>query len=446
MRFNEFKPLFEAAGKFYTIGDSHAVAVATAGGKDWVNLAIGGRSSTDSEMLANINKIPRGVTVLVSQGANDTANAMRASAESKKPPRDPKQIAANVANVVSKVQAQGATVIFMLFPNGPGRGSSLAKYYGGDYQDDVRAAIKSAISVPIIDINGRPLTDGVHATMAVYKDVANQVRAKAGTGVTLGPSDAKPGSPATKDKVGAGTKQSNDYSKYKVSPSFDPSVLELQKELKAKGADLGPFGPDKDGLDGLMGSYTRRAAAKFPDIAAKYKDVLAKPNASTAFRNVSNIDLSVIQDPDFNKKLDKIAKDLGVKSNDLLAVMKQESGVNPKAQNKTSGATGLIQFMPKTAASLGTSTSDLLQMDAVQQLDYVYKYFKMTGVGDGSLGDLYMAVFMPKYVGRSDDTVLGQQGASGFSGKVYDQNKGLDRNKDGTITVADVKQSVARFA
>jgi hypothetical protein len=85
-------------------------------------------------------------------------------------------------------------------------------------------------------------------------------------------------------------------------------------------------------------------------------------------------------------------------------------------------------------------------MSAVEQLDYVYKYFKMTGVGDGKLGDLYLAVFMPAHIGKSDDTVLGSAGASGFSGKVYAQNKGLDRNRDGVITVADVKNSVARFA
>jgi hypothetical protein len=102
MRFSEFK-LVEAVGNFYTIGDSHAVAVATAGGKDWTNLAIGGRSSTDSAMLANITKIPKGDVVLVSQGANDTANAMRAALDTKKPPKDPKVIAANVDNVVDKV-------------------------------------------------------------------------------------------------------------------------------------------------------------------------------------------------------------------------------------------------------------------------------------------------------------------------------------------------------
>jgi AraC-like DNA-binding protein len=232
------------------------------------------------------------------------------------------------------------------------------------------------------------------------------------------------------------------FKEFKMIESVDRDVMDLQRELKARGADLGSFGPKGDGVDGRLGPYTRRAAEKFPEIAAKYKDTLAKPNSVDA----QTVDVATVQDPDFNKKLDKVASALGVKSSDLLAVMKQESGVNPSAQNGTSGATGLIQFMPDTARRLGTTTAELRQMSGVEQLDYVYKYFKMTGVGNGTLGDLYMAVFMPKYIGYDDDFVLGQSGASGFSGKVYAQNRGLDRNRDGEITVADVKQSVARFA
>jgi hypothetical protein len=232
------------------------------------------------------------------------------------------------------------------------------------------------------------------------------------------------------------------FNEFKITESVDKDVMLMQKELKAAGADLGTFGPKKDGIDGRLGPYTRRAAEKFPEIATKYKDVLARPNAVDA----QKIDVNAIQDPDFKQKLEKVATALSVKSSDLLAVMKQESGINPQARNKTSNAVGLIQFMPDTARRLGTTTEDLYNMDAVQQLDYVYKYFKMTGVGNGDLGDLYMAVFMPKYVGYDDATVLGQAGAGGFSGKVYAQNKGLDRNRDGAITVADVKQSVQRFA
>jgi peptidoglycan hydrolase-like protein with peptidoglycan-binding domain len=227
-----------------------------------------------------------------------------------------------------------------------------------------------------------------------------------------------------------------------IKESVDKDVMDLQRALKAAGADLGNFGPKKDGIDGRMGPYTRRASEKFPDIASKYKSALDRPNSIDA----QKVDVSTIQDPDFKKKLEKVANALGVKSSDLMAIFKQESGVNPHIQNHTSGATGLIQFMPDTARRLGTTTDELKNMDGVEQLDYVYKYFKMTGVGNGTLGDLYMAVFMPKYVGYDDATILGQHGAPGFSGKVYNQNRGLDRNKDGKITVADVKQSVERFA
>ncbi len=229
---------------------------------------------------------------------------------------------------------------------------------------------------------------------------------------------------------------------FKLTEAVDKDVMALQRELKAVGANIGTFGPKGDGVDGRLGPYTRRAADKFPEIAAKYKDVLARPNSVDA----QKIDTTTIQDPDFKKKLEKIASALGVKSSDLLAVMKQESGVNPQAVNPKSNARGLIQFMPDTARLLGTTVDEIYKMDGVQQLDYVYKYFKMTGVGNGTLGDLYMAVFMPKYIGYDPDTILGQQGAPGFKGKVYDQNKGLDRNKDGKITIADVTSSVQRFA
>jgi hypothetical protein len=234
------------------------------------------------------------------------------------------------------------------------------------------------------------------------------------------------------------------FTEFKViNEAVDKDVMALQRELKAKGANLGNFGPKGDGIDGRLGKYTRRAADAHPEIAAKYKDVLARPDSVDA----QKIDTTTIQDPDFKKKLEKVAVALGVKSSDLLAIMKQESGVNPSKYNmRGSGAVGLIQFMPATARALGTTTDALAQMDGVQQLDYVYKYFKMTGVGNGTLGDLYMAVFMPKYVGYDDKFVLGQRGAPGFSGKVYAQNDGLDRNKDGVITIADVKQSVSRFA
>ena len=57
----------------------------------------------------------------------------------------------------------------------------------------------------------------------------------------------------------------------------------MQRELKAAGADLGAYGPAKDGIDGRIGGKTQAAMQKFPAIAAKYKQVLVNvPHASDA--------------------------------------------------------------------------------------------------------------------------------------------------------------------
>lgn len=39
----------------------------------------------------------------------------------------------------------------------------------------------------------------------------------------------------------------------------DPEVIDAQKMLKAKGYDLGSTGPNKDGIDGIMGPKTKAA-------------------------------------------------------------------------------------------------------------------------------------------------------------------------------------------
>ncbi|HBC04295.1 MAG TPA: hypothetical protein DC015_08915, partial [Aequorivita sp.] len=54
-------------------------------------------------------------------------------------------------------------------------------------------------------------------------------------------------------------------------------------------------------------------------------------------------------------KLNSVAANLGIDVNWLMAVINFESAgtFSPSIQNKYSGATGLIQFMPSTAKSLG---------------------------------------------------------------------------------------------
>ena len=349
MRFKEFKILLEDATKFYTIGDSHAVAVAQVGGKNWVNLAIGGKSSTDSAMLANIAKVPKGATVLVSQGANDTANAMRASMESGKPPRDPNQIATNVANVVNKVQAQGATVIFMLFPNGPGRGPGLAKYYGGDYQEAVRTAIKSAIGdVKVIDLNGKPLTDGVHATMGTYLEVANQV-ASGSSKSTTAPTD-KPRSQSTSTTntatpaVGQSGKQAGPLTVPVNLYAKSNEVKQIQQALMALGYPLSKYGADS-----VFGPETAGAVRRFqkdnslkvdgdpgPETVGKLNELLKNkgitsitpvPQSGKIDPNPSSTNVSptasgqVISNPVSSKQIVSYLKSKGLSANHIVGML-----------------------------------------------------------------------------------------------------------------------------
>ena len=132
-----------------------------------------------------------------------------------------------------------------------------------------------------------------------------------------------------------------------------------------------------------------------------------------------------------------IAEDLDVPPDWLMAVMYAESRLDPGIENlQGSGATGLIQFMPTTAAELGTSVERLRRMEAVQQLEYVYLYLQQVRERYGnyeSLTDLYLAILYPKARGQDYCYTL-------FSRPMesYRQNKGLDKDRDGRVTISDV--------
>ena len=76
------------------------------------------------------------------------------------------------------------------------------------------------------------------------------------------------------------------------------------------------------------------------------------------------------------QKLEQIADTNGFSVDELLSVIEKESAFDSSNVNDSSGATGLIQFIPKTAADLGTTTNDLKNMSVLDQLDYVDKYFQ----------------------------------------------------------------------
>ncbi|QUY40351.1 peptidoglycan-binding protein [Acaryochloris marina] len=150
--------------------------------------------------------------------------------------------------------------------------------------------------------------------------------------------------------------------------------------------------------------------------------------------------------PDVNQAfLDKVVEisgRLNAVPEYLMAVMGFETAetYSPSIPNAYgSGATGLIQFMPETAQGLGTTTAELAQMSAIEQLDYVEKHFAMSSQLN-TLEDTYMAVLWPAAVGQDPDRPIITKGDSPYNG-----NAGLDINKDGAITPREAANRVRDF-
>jgi len=142
----------------------------------------------------------------------------------------------------------------------------------------------------------------------------------------------------------------------------------------------------------------------------------------------------------FIAKVTAISERLGIKPEWLMQVFMNESAMNHQAVNKTTLATGLIQFMPDTAKSLGTTVEALRAMTNVQQLDWVYKYLSPYTGKMSSYIDVYFSVFFPLAIGKPDDWVF--QASKLSASIVAKQNPIFDLNKDGKLTVAEVREAM----
>ena len=141
---------------------------------------------------------------------------------------------------------------------------------------------------------------------------------------------------------------------------------------------------------------------------------------------------------EFVKKVTEIAEYLGVKPDWLAFLMWFETAhtLDHTIQNSI-GATGLIQFMPRTAIGLGTTTTQLKAMSNVDQLDYVKKYLAPKRGQYKDWVDLYCMIFWPLAVGQPDSYVIA-------SDKVAEQNPIFDINKDKDITKAEIRQALTK--
>lgn len=157
-----------------------------------------------------------------------------------------------------------------------------------------------------------------------------------------------------------------------------------------------------------------------------------QPATQSTFTTNGKLAWGTKVDQDFRVKVRSVAKSLNLDASWLMAIMYHESGINTTAKNPSSTATGLIQFTRATAIALGTTTTALARMTAVDQMDYVEKYFNQYKGRISNLTDCYMAVFYPKAMGQPDSYVIATAPS-----ETYNANANLDSDHDGVITRAE---------
>lgn len=153
-----------------------------------------------------------------------------------------------------------------------------------------------------------------------------------------------------------------------------------------------------------------------------------------------------------------IEEQIGLDADKLMCCMHFETGgtFSPSVKNAAgSSGTGLIQFMRATIEGpqgmlakrpalrkVASSHAALAKLTAVQQLTFVYYYFKAFGndLSDWSLEDVYMAILYPKAIGKPLSWPMPWKAGS----LAYKQNSGLDLNKDKVITKAEAAAGVTK--
>lgn len=144
--------------------------------------------------------------------------------------------------------------------------------------------------------------------------------------------------------------------------------------------------------------------------------------------------------------IDDLASYLGVPPLWVVSVFHLESGLFPGARNTASGAVGLNQMMPSTLADYGITADQYRAYSVAQQVELMKKFFKPAKGLIKRAGDLYLYNFYPAAVIKNypmdfaigeDENFTSRYGVS--LNKIYDQNAGLDFNKDSKLTRGDIE-------
>lgn len=147
----------------------------------------------------------------------------------------------------------------------------------------------------------------------------------------------------------------------------------------------------------------------------------------------------------FIAKVKSVAANLQINPNWLMIIMYFESArtFSPSKFSATKNYVGLIQFGHVAAKDLKTTVLKLSKMTAVQQLDYVEKYYKMWFrylkiAVPRSFVDFYLITLFPSKVNKGHDAVIESKS---IPGKAFAKaNRVFKPNAFGVITVGEVNR------
>jgi hypothetical protein len=216
-------------------------------------------------------------------------------------------------------------------------------------------------------------------------------------------------------------------------------LMDLQRDMKALGVYFG-------GIDGAWGQLSHGAFVNARRMASKNKTTAPEGMSELLFTYCKAHAWSDKVSDEFILETKRIATDLGMTfqgTDELLSCMAFETGetFSPTIKNGAGAPYyGIIQFGAAAAKDAGTSIPALLKMTNVEQLQYVYNFFKPYKGKLNDLSDCYMRILWPAAVGKPSDYVLFDK--MNAKSKAYVQNKGLDIDKDGKITKAEAAAKV----
>lgn len=151
------------------------------------------------------------------------------------------------------------------------------------------------------------------------------------------------------------------------------------------------------------------------------------------------------KDPKFRKNMQDMWNYASSKwgpdvARNMLAISYSESRWRQDAYNKTGGAAGMFQVIPKYRPAWGFGINeDPRTFTPMEQIARVGpKLMAQLGKHKPTVHNLYAILHYPKSLGYSPDQTVYSQGSIEYS-----WNKGLDRNKDGHVKAGEVTEFAA---